>query len=129
MLEYLVSEHPSATVGLIISDMREQAVEILQESILNAVAVNQEFSYEIFLEAILRVTESPGLINIRPAGNGWGTVISVDINLLEYAGSADDWARGVESTRDNLMLVEEIHKRHRNYGENAFIEKDRMRLL
>lgn len=81
-----------------------EAERILKEEILVAVGKNREYNYSIFLEAILKVAESPGLITTIIVGSGWNKRLHVDIGFLEAAGSLNDWAEGVIKTREELRV-------------------------
>ena len=85
---------------LIITEIKKEAPEILKEEILKAVRKNREYNYHLFLNALFDIAKEPGLFTILTTGVGWSTRLIVDIEFLGYAGTLNDWAKGVKETRD-----------------------------
>lgn len=100
IVNYFEKEYPEASAGKAVNRIISDASRVLRENVVKAIASREEYQYPRFELALLAVVENPEVITILPQGVGWSTQIIVDIDLDPVAGTLEDWAAGVTSTRE-----------------------------
>lgn len=80
--------------------IKEKAPTVYLKHIRNAVRKSQEFSYPAFLQPLISIADDDNLYYFTVRGSGWNTRLIVNLAMDAVAGTIDDYANAVESTRE-----------------------------
>jgi len=95
-LEILKSVNPLTVASrYAFQDTLRESDTVLVDNIYRAVQINTEFNHPIFLERLLEVASTPGIIIMTQSGRR----LNVRINFGRVAGNLDKWARAVDTVR------------------------------
>lgn len=84
-------------------DVLDNAVDILQGSILEAIRENYEYDWPMYRRALyLAAADKDAYSVYNLGGTGWNTRLSFTINLDKTAGRLEAWATGVKLARKSF---------------------------